>query len=279
MKSPVNIMSIDVEEWYHPEALRPWMPASRWEDQQSHVERQLDSILDLLEQYHVQATFFILGQVARAHPGLVRRIAEGGHEIASHGDGHRMITELNERDFERDLLDAREALLAAGAEEVLGYRAPTFSVMDETLWALDVIAKTGHAYDASIYPVHHDRYGMPNAPRFAHRLDNGLVELPGSTVRAFGNNIPVGGGGYLRLLPLTVNLAALEYLNRVEKEPFVVYFHPWEIDPAQPRIDLPSTRRARHYGFVDKMLGKLETLCRRFRFTSARQHLAHRGLL
>lgn len=274
-----NVMSIDVEEWYHPEALRKAVPSERWSEQPSHIERQMERLLGLLDEADTRATFFILGQVASTAPGLVRRIAEAGHEVASHGYGHQMITELTPETFRADLVNARKALEDACGQEVLGYRAPTFSVLKQTLWALDVLAETGHRYDASIYPIHHDRYGIPDSPRFPYRLPNGMAELPGSTIRFIGSNFPVGGGGYLRLLPLGFNVAALTYINRIEHQPFVVYLHPWETDPAQPRVSLPFPRVLRHYLNVDVMIDRLRTLLARFSFTTARDVLTGAGLM
>lgn len=274
-----NVMSIDVEEWYHPEALQSFLPPASSGGRPSHVKRQLEPLLDLLDEARATSTFFILGKVARSAPSLVRQIADRGHEVASHGDGHEMITELSPEAFRRDLLAAKAALEDAAGQPVIGYRAPTFSVVERTRWALDVLAETGHRYDASVYPIHHDRYGIPTAPRFSHRLPNGLAELPGSTVRIMGNNFPVGGGGYLRLLPLRFNLAALRWINEVERQPFVVYLHPWETDPHQPRVDLPFPRVYRHYGKISEMLDRLRTLLVHFRFTTAREALTRAGHL
>jgi polysaccharide deacetylase family protein (PEP-CTERM system associated) len=274
-----NVMSIDVEEWYHPEALRGTVHPSSWPELPSHVERQMDKLLNLLDEAETKATFFILGQVARRAPQMIRRIANAGHEVASHGDGHLMITDLSPEEFRRDLLDARKSLEDAGGVEVIGYRAPTFSVLNKTIWALDILKETGHRYDSSIYPIHHDRYGIPDSPRFPYLHPNGLAELPGSTVRIIGTNFPVGGGGYLRLLPLQFNLAALTYINRIERQPFVVYLHPWETDPDQPRVDLPFPRVLRHYHNVDVMIDKLRTLLARFAFTTAKEILEERNLL
>lgn len=274
-----NVMSIDVEEWYHPEALRGTVHPSSWPELPSHVERQMDKLLNLLDEAETKATFFILGQVSRRAPQMIRRIANAGHEVASHGDGHLMITDLSPEEFRRDLLDARKSLEDAGGVEVIGYRAPTFSVLNKTIWALDILKETGHRYDSSIYPIHHDRYGIPDSPRFPYLHPNGLAELPGSTVRIIGTNFPVGGGGYLRLLPLQFNLAALTYINRIERQPFVVYLHPWETDPDQPRVDLPFPRVLRHYHNVDVMIDKLRTLLARFAFTTAKEILEERNLL
>ncbi len=274
-----NVMSVDVEEWFHPEALRPFAPQTGWANQPSHVERQVDRILALYDECGVRATFFILGQVAESSPDLVKRIVREGHEIASHGYGHEMITQMDRASFRDDLVKAKTIIEDVSGCPVLGYRAPTFSVMNKTLWALDIIAETGHRYDASVYPILHDRYGIPSVFWFFYCHDNGLSELPGSTVRLVKGNFPVGGGGYLRLLPLAFNVAALEVINRLERQPFVVYLHPWETDPNQPRLELPFPRVLRHYGFIDRMLGKLRTLCERFEFTTAEDVLAARGLL
>ncbi len=274
-----NVMSIDVEEWYHPEALRSTVPASTWPELPSHIERQMEGLLALLDEAETKATFFILGQVARTAPGLVKRIAEAGHEVASHGDGHAMITDLSPDELRQDLETARKSLEDASGQPVIGYRAPTFSVMEKTFWSLDVLQETGHLYDASIYPIHHDRYGIPDAPRFPYAHPNGLAELPGSTIRLVMGNFPVGGGGYLRLLPLGFNMAALRYINEVEAQPFVVYLHPWETDPHQPRVELPFPRVLRHYHNVDVMIDKLRALLARFSFSTARDVLTDRGLL
>lgn len=274
-----NVLSIDVEEWFQPEALRSRLPVDRWTSQPTHVVRQVETLLQLLDEHDTRATFFILGWVARREPDLVRRIAEAGHEIASHGDGHEMITDLTPRAFREDLVSAKKLLEDASGQEVLGYRAPTFSVIDRTLWALDVIKETGHSYDASVYPIHHDRYGIPDAPRFPYRHTNGLAELPGSTIKLGKANFPVGGGGYLRLLPLRFNLTALSYVNGVEHKPFVVYLHPWETDPDQPRISLPFPRIYRHYGNIESMMERLRSLLGRFEFTTAKSVLRDEGLL
>lgn len=272
-------MTIDVEEWYHPEAVRFAAPIDGWPQQPSHIERQMMSLLDLLDETGTRSTFFILGQIARSYPHLVSMISDKGHEIASHGDGHQMITDLDPESFRQDLLDARAALEDASGQPVIGYRAPTFSIVKETLWALDILRETGHRYDSSIYPIRHDRYGIPDSPRFPHRLPNGIAELPGSTIRLLGTNVPIGGGGYLRLLPLTFNLVALSAINSVEKQPFMVYLHPWETDPDQPRLELPFPRRYRHYGNIPSMKNRLRSLLARFRFGTAREVLTARGLL
>ena len=275
----INAMTIDVEEWFHPEAVRIAAPIERWPSFPSHIERQVSRLLDLLDEAETRATFFVLGQVARGVPRLIRAMCERGHEVASHGDGHQMITDLEPEAFRRDLVDAKATLEDITGRPVLGYRAPTFSVMRKTWWALDIIEATGHRYDSSIYPIHHDRYGIPDSPRFPYRLANGLAELPGSTVRFFGVNVPFGGGGYLRLLPLVLNTVALTYLNEVEKRPFVVYLHPWETDPMQPRLELPMTRRYRHYGNVATMLDRLRSLLASFRFDTAVALLEEEGLI
>jgi polysaccharide deacetylase family protein (PEP-CTERM system associated) len=279
MAKVLNVMSVDVEEWYHPEALRGYVDPAAMSARSTRVEGQMAPLLDLFDEAGVRATFFVLGQVAQAHPGLLRRLVERGHEVASHGQGHQMITDQNPDEFRRDLLEARRILEDATGQPVRGYRAPTFSVVDKTRWALDIIAETGHCYDASIYPIRHDRYGIPDSPRFPYRHRSGLVELPGSTVRLWRTNLPVGGGGYLRLFPLWFNLHALRHINEQEGQPFVVYFHPWETDPTLPRVRLPVLRSWRNYNNIDIMVDRLRLLLARFSFATATEVLAQRGLL
>jgi polysaccharide deacetylase family protein (PEP-CTERM system associated) len=250
-----NALTFDVEEYFHAEAFAGVLGPEEWPTLESRVTRSTERLLDILDRERVRATFFVLGWVAERHPGLVREIASLGHEIACHGYGHRMIQHLSRPDFERDVTRAKRALEDAIGRPVLGYRAPTFSIMRATLWSLDVLVEAGFRYDSSIFPVVHDRYGIPDAPRFPHRLKapSGaeITEFPMSTVTLLGRRLPVAGGGYFRLFPYRVTRRAIARING-ERQPAMVYLHPWEIDPDQPRIPVGPLTRFRHLVNVGK---------------------------
>jgi polysaccharide deacetylase family protein (PEP-CTERM system associated) len=271
-----NAMSIDVEDWFHPEALRGCVAPEDWERLEPRAARNVGRLLRLLDAARVRATFFVLGWVAEREPALVPHLAGAGHEVASHGYSHRMISQQTPAEFASDLARSLAVLRAQSGQPVRGYRAPSFSVVSRTLWALDAMLEQGIEYDSSIFPVHHDRYGIPKAPRAPHpvRVAGGreLWELPPVTVRALGRNLPAAGGGYLRLLPYRATAFALRRLA-AEGLPAVVYTHPWEYDPEQPRLRLPALRALRHYGFVSTTEGKLERLLREFPFTTCAEVL------
>ena len=277
----LHALSVDVEEYFQVEGLAGLVDRSEWDRLESRVAWQTGRLLDLFARENVRATFFTLAWVARRHPALVRRIVAEGHELASHGDGHEMITRMSRDAFRADVRAAKATLEDLAGVAVDGYRAPTFSVVKETRWALDVLREEGFRYDASVFPIRHDRYGIPDAPRLPHRITAGegagLVEFPGSTLRVMGRNLPVGGGGYLRLLPMAYTLAAMK---RVAAEgPCMVYLHPWEIDAAQPRFATSALASWRGYHNLDAMEARLATLLRAFPFASAREVLASLGLL
>jgi polysaccharide deacetylase family protein (PEP-CTERM system associated) len=277
----LHALSVDVEEYFQVEGLVGVVDRSEWDCLESRVVWQTDRLLDLFARERVHGTFFTLGWVARRHPDLIRRIVAAGHELACHGDGHEMITRLSRDAFRADLRAARATLEDLAGVRIDGYRAPTFSVVKDTLWALDVLREEGFRYDASVFPIRHDRYGIPDAPRHPHRIESGegsgLVEFPSSTMRVLGRNLPVGGGGYLRLLPMAYTLSAMK---RVAAEgPCMVYLHPWEIDAAQPRFATGRLASWRGYHNLDAMEGRLATLLRAFSFASAREVLASLGLL
>jgi polysaccharide deacetylase family protein (PEP-CTERM system associated) len=276
-----NVLSVDVEEYFHVEALSGLVARKDWSSLPSRVEQSTQRVLDLFAARGAKATFFTLGWVARRHPKLIRRIVSEGHELASHGENHRMITAMTTREFRQDIRDAKAILEDVSGAEVIGYRAPTFSVVRETLWALDELREAGYRYDSSIYPIVHDRYGIADAPRRPHRIEQGpgkaMIELPMTTARILGRNVPAGGGGYLRLLPMAYNQWVLE---KAETEgPFVVYFHPWEIDPEQPRFELHGIARARAYAGLGGMEQRLRALLDRYPFGPARKVLEVLGLL
>jgi polysaccharide deacetylase family protein (PEP-CTERM system associated) len=277
-----NALTFDVADYFHAEAFAGVLGPEEWPTLESRVTRSTERLLDILDRERVRATFFVLGWVAERHPGLVREIASLGHEIACHGYGHRMIQHLSRPDFERDVTRAKQALEDAIGRPVLGYRAPTFSIMRATLWSLDVLVEAGFRYDSSIFPVVHDRYGIPDAPRFPHRLKapSGaeITEFPMSTVTLLGRRLPVAGGGYFRLFPYRVTRRAIARING-ERQPAMVYLHPWEIDPDQPRIPVGPLTRFRHLVNVGKTESRLRRLLAELSFAPAAEVLTETGLL
>jgi polysaccharide deacetylase family protein (PEP-CTERM system associated) len=260
--APKNAMTVDVEDWFQVQAFAGTISRDDWAGLERRVEANTDRILGLFAAAGVSATFFTLGWVAERHPALVRRIVAGGHELASHGYWHRLAHEQTPADFSRDVGDARKLLQDVGGVPVQGYRAPTFSINTRNPWAFDVLAAAGYRYSSSVYPVRHDLYGMPDAPRFPFRPNGGpLVEIPMTTVRLAGRNFPCAGGGYFRLLPYAVFRAALRLSNRAGEAPGMFYTHPWEIDPGQPRVSAaPLLARFRHYLNLGRTQGRLERL-------------------
>lgn len=269
-------LTVDVEEWFHVENLRPAAPPDSWPGLESRVEAQVERLLDLFDRHGARATFFVLGWVAERRPELVRRIAERGHELASHGHGHRHLGELEREAFRADLVRSRAAIEDASGLPVRGYRAPTWSVTPRTAWALDVLVEEGFAWDSSIFPVRHDRYGVPDAPIVPHRIDRpggSILEVPPLVLRAAGRNWPAAGGGYLRLLPLSwVRLAVRR--ARGEGRPAVLYLHPWEIDPGQPRLAVGRLRGLRHYAGLARFEGKLARLLAEGRYGAVEDLIA-----
>ncbi len=265
----INALTIDVEDYYMVSAFAEQCPFERWSGHESRVERNTCCLLDLLAGYGVRATFFVLGWVAERFPKLVRRISDGGHEIASHGYNHRLVYRMTPAEFREDVRRAKQVLEERSGSEVLGYRAASYSIVAETLWALDILIEEGFRYDSSIFPIRHDRYGMPDAARFPHVLERPagrICEFPPSTVRLFGQNVPVAGGGYLRLYPQFLTLAAMRRINEQEGQPVIVYLHPWEVDPGQPRIEASALSTFRHYVNIDSTLPKLTAFLAAFRF-------------
>jgi len=264
-----NAMTIDVEDYFHVSAFDGVVPRSRWNDLESRVCANTDRLLAILDGAHVLATFFILGWVAERYPDLVRRIASLGHEVASHGYGHRLVYDQTREEFRQDVRRAKHALEGITGVPVHGFRAPSYSVTPRSLWALDVLIEEGYLYDASIFPIHHDRYGIPVSARHAYMVERergSLLEVPASTLRWAGLNLPVGGGGYFRMLPYAWTRWSIDRINRAENRPVIFYLHPWEIDPGQPRLDGALLSRIRHYRNLDKTESRLRSLLKDFAF-------------
>jgi polysaccharide deacetylase family protein (PEP-CTERM system associated) len=256
-----NALTIDVEDYFQVSAFSPYIARADWEARECRVERNVDRILALLDEHDTQATFFTLGWIAERYPSLVRRIAAQGHEVASHGYGHERASDLSEAAFSADIQRAKGILEDLTGSEAAGYRAPSFSIGVSNLWAFECLARAGHRYSSSIYPIRHDHYGMPDAPRFVHRAAEGLIEIPITTLRLFNRNLPSSGGGYFRLLPYALSRWMLRRVNAEDGESAVFYFHPWEIDVHQPRIDgIDARTRFRHYLNIHRMEQRLDSL-------------------
>ena len=264
-----NAMTIDVEDYFQVSAFENHIPRTMWNSVPCRIERNMERIFSLLDDNRIKATFFTLGWIAERYPALIRRIVANGHELASHGWGHDRVTDLNEAEFREDIIRSKGLLEDLSGHAVQGYRAPSFSIGEQNLWALDCLAEAGYRYSSSIYPVQHDHYGMPNAPRFANfpRGENGILEIPVTTVRLWGRNFPAGGGGYFRLWPYAISKWFIHRLNFVESRPAIFYFHPWEIDAEQPRQSgIGFKTRFRHYLNLRCMEGRLHTLARDFQW-------------
>ena len=257
----VNALTVDVEDYFQVWALAPWFPRAKWDATPCRIERNIDVVLALLEQAGARATFFALGWIAERYPQMIRRIAAGGHEIASHGYAHHRANELKREAFHADILLAKAILEGVAGAEVKGYRAPSFSISTETIWAHDCILDVGYRYSSSVYPIRHDHYGLPDAPRFAYYSRPELLEVPITTTRFLGRNWPAGGGGYFRLLPYPVSRWSIRRVNEVEEQSAIFYFHPWELDPEQPRVKGAGLRtRVRHYTNLEQTERRLRRL-------------------
>jgi polysaccharide deacetylase family protein (PEP-CTERM system associated) len=258
-----NALTVDVEDYFHVSAFASHIARADWDRMPCRVERNVDAILAMLDQHKTHATYFMLGWVAERYKGLVRRIVELGHELASHGYAHQRATEQSHQEFRQDITRAKALLEDISGVAVKGYRAPSFSIGHGNMWALECLREAGYRYSSSIYPIRHDHYGMPGAPRFAFLPEGGrgLLEFPVTTVRLFNYNLPAGGGGYFRLLPYSVSRWCLKRVNTVDRQPCLFYFHPWEVDPEQPRIRGLSTRtKFRHYLNLDRTEARLRRL-------------------
>lgn len=269
-----NVMSVDVEDYFQVGAFEHTIARDEWDRWPCRVEANVDRILGLFDRHGVKATFFTLGWIAERYPGVVRAIVDNGHELASHGYGHHRATHLTPVEFRADVTRAKGLLEDIGGTEVKGYRAPSFSIGQGNLWALEVLAETAHRYSSSIYPIAHDHYGMPDAPRFPYRPRQcpDLLEVPPTTVDWHGRNLPAAGGGYFRLMPYGASRWMIRRVNAQDGRPAMFYFHPWEVDPGQPRVPgAPMRSRFRHYVNLSRMEAKLARLCADFRWGRADQ--------
>ncbi|MCK2147781.1 DUF3473 domain-containing protein [Marinobacter alexandrii] len=277
-----NALTIDVEDYFQVAALAEAVKYDDWPSMEYRVEANTDRLLRLFDNASVKATFFILGWVAERSPQLVRRIANAGHEVASHGYSHQLIYNQTPALFREETRRSKAILEDILSVGVAGYRAASYSITNQSRWALDILAEEGFTWDSSIFPVHHDRYGMPRTPRWPHRLttDKGyeLAEFPLSTLKFPGYTLPIAGGGYFRLFPYWFSRWGLGSINR-QGQPFVFYLHPWEVDPGQPRLDVKWLSRFRHYNNLDVCEKRLSRLLGHFRFTTMSNVLRNQGVL
>ena len=277
MLNIINALSVDIEDWFQVGAFETTINRADWASCETRVVDNTDFLLEMFDRANVRATFFTLGWVAERHPDLIRRIVKSGHELASHGYDHARVFTFTPEQFRADLRKSRALLEQAGAVPVQGYRAPSFSIDARTPWAHAILAEEGYTYSSSVAPVRHDHYGWPEAPRFAYRplADSPLVELPVTTARAMGRTVAAGGGGFFRLMPYAFTRWAVGQVNRQDERPAIFYFHPWEIDPDQPRVaHAPLKSRLRHYTNLSTTAAKLERLIREFRWGRVKDILA-----
>ncbi|MCU0804987.1 MAG: DUF3473 domain-containing protein [Burkholderiales bacterium] len=262
-----NAFTIDVEDYFQVSALAPYIPRDQWDETPCRVERNVDRILQLLDEAGAKATFFTLGWIAERYPQLVRRVADHGHEVASHGYQHERASELDRGAFLADIQLAKAVLEDVAGTAVNGYRAPSFSINGANDWAFDCLAEAGYRYSSSIYPIRHDHYGMPDAPRFPYQSRERLLEVPITTMRLLNRNWPAGGGGYFRLMPYAMSKWLIRRVNETDGQPAIFYFHPWELDPEQPRVPgIDAKTRFRHYVNLHRTEDRLRQLLRDFRW-------------
>lgn len=263
-----NMMSVDLEDWFCVYNFHEIIPYSQWDTCQSRVEANTERLLDLFDHYDTKATFFVLGWIAERFPSLIRTIAARGHEIASHGYSHRLLTKMSPEEFREDLRRGLDVTRRASDQPVVGFRAPSFSVTPTTTWALDIMTEYGIQYDSSIFPIgFHPDYGMPSSPLGMYRIRENLLEIPMSCVEIVGRRVPCSGGGYFRQFPYSITRRLLNTCN-AQGRPFIFYIHPWEIDPEQPKMPVSALRRFRHYHNLDKTFGRLQRLMDDFSFTT-----------
>jgi polysaccharide deacetylase family protein (PEP-CTERM system associated) len=260
-------MTFDVEDYYHVEAFQSVIQRQDWDSYERRVYNSTLKILEILSRYGITATFFILGWVAEHTPGVVKEIQAAGHEIGSHGYAHQIIYHQTPDEFAADVRRSLEIIEGITGEKVLGFRAPSFSVTKHSLWAIEILQSFGLTYDSSVFPIIHDLYGIPDAPRHPYQIAEGFWEFPMTTIRILGANLPVGGGAYFRIFPYWWTRWGIRQANS-DGDPAVVYLHPWELDPGHPKIKTSRINHFRHYANLEKTEDRLVALCRDFRFTS-----------
>ena len=273
-----NALSVDVEEYYHGMEFEAALPGEQRGSLPSRVEGSVDQVLALLADHNARATFFTVGQVAEAHPEMVRRMDCAGHEVACHSYRHELVYRQSPEEFRADIRRAKAVLEDLTGKAVIGYRAPNYSIQIGQQWAYDILLEEGFRYDSSVYPILHDRYGQADAPRFSYEIrrtgDRSLIEFPIGTVQIAGLNLPLGGGGYFRLFPEVLFRLGIRRVNRTDNQPVMFYFHPWELDPDQPRPPMPWHHRFRHYVGLSRQAAKLSKLFRSIRFATVQDVLA-----
>lgn len=277
MKRIVNAMTVDVEDYFHASAFDRVVSRASWDAMESRVVANTHRLLNLFNVNNVRGTFFVLGWVAERYPSLVKDIAAYGHELASHGYHHQLVYTLTPDQFREDVHRAKQTIEQIAGVAVSGYRAPSFSIVKQSLWALDVLIDEGYTYDASIFPIRHDRYGIADAPRHAHVIQRGagsIVEVPSSTVRVGGANYPIAGGGYLRLFPYAITKWGIGQVNNGDQQPVILYVHPWEVDPDQPRLPASKATQLRHHVGMATTIEKLGKVVSDFAFAPVREVLA-----
>jgi polysaccharide deacetylase family protein (PEP-CTERM system associated) len=273
---PFHHFTVDVEEHFQVSALEPFVSRAEWDTLPSRVVASTERVLDLLDEYHATATFFVLSWIGERHKDLVREIARRGHEIASHGSDHRRVTQLTPEEFRASVHESKSILEEIGGQEVLGYRAPSFSIVPGREWALDILLEEGYVYDSSLFPIQRRDYGYPGTLSEPHRIKRPvgeLLEFPPATLRRLGVPLPAGGGAYLRLLPYALLRAGVRQADR-SGFPASIYIHPWELDPEQPRVHVPMRTRIRHYGGLERTIPRLRRLFAEFAFRPIRDSIA-----
>ncbi|MBM9616723.1 DUF3473 domain-containing protein [Desulfobulbus rhabdoformis] len=267
MNPIINYLSIDVEDYFQVSAFENVIKSKKWETMEQRIEKNMETILNILHEHSVHATFFVVGWVAQKYPLLVKKINQQGHALGCHSYWHRKVYDLTQDEFREDTQKTKDILEDIIGQPIYGYRAPSYSVTKESLWAIDILKELGFRYDSSIFPIHHDRYGIPDAPRFPYYHANGLLEYPLSTLALCGQRLPIAGGGYFRLFPYRFSRWALKKINRQEGKPFVFYLHPWEVDPDQPRVHAASNlSKFRHYNQLHKTKSRFTQLLQDFKF-------------
>ncbi|MFW5891177.1 MAG: XrtA system polysaccharide deacetylase [bacterium] len=269
-----NILTIDVEDYFQVETFKNIIDENEWNNFELRVENSLKKVLNLINSFDYKATFFVLGWIAERFPEIIKMISAQGHEIATHGYGHELVYKQTKQEFKNDLIKSINILTEITENEILGYRAPTFSITNDSLWALDIIKELGLEYDASMSPIEaHDKYGIKGINPYIHTLSNGLIELPQTTIKILNKNLPVAGGGYFRLIPYWLTKMAIKKLNN-NNQTAIVYLHPWEFDPEQPKIDgISKLSQFRHYINLDKTETKFKKMLSDFNFTSIEKYL------